>query len=100
MISHDHDRGQKVEVNSVSHSTLYLPNVRKSDSGNYTCEPHNLRPAFVYIHIIDEDSNSAAAAIHTDDGAESVASSSSNASSNQLQLAFSFLMTLKQIFSA
>jgi len=68
MVSHSHDRGLRVQVSSASHSTLQLPDVRRSDSGNYTCAPHNLRPASVYIHIIDEDSNSAAAAIHTDEG--------------------------------
>jgi len=69
MINHrGKNRGQHVDFASARHSTLYIPNVQKSDSGNYTCAPHNLRPASVYIHIIDDDSNSAAAAIHRTDG--------------------------------
>ena len=65
MINHELDRGQQVETEFSDHSTFHLPKVTRKDSGNYTCAPHNLRPAYVFIHIIDEDSNSAAAAIHT-----------------------------------
>ena len=65
MINHEIDRGQQVQTQFSNHSTFHLPKVMRTDSGNYTCAPHNLRPASVFIHIIDEDSNSAAAAIHT-----------------------------------
>ena len=66
MINHDHDRDQQVEIHPT-HSTLTLPHVDSRDSGNYTCSPHNLSPSSVVVHILDEDSNSAAA-IHTEDG--------------------------------
>ena len=65
MINHELDRGQQVQTKLANFSTFHLPVVTRKDSGNYTCAPHNLRPASVFIHIIDEDSNSAAAAIHT-----------------------------------
>ena len=65
MINHEVDRGQQLQTNFSYYSTFHLPKVIKTDSGNYTCAPQNLRPASVFIHIIDEDSNSAAAAIHT-----------------------------------
>ena len=65
MINHELDRGQQVKTQFSNFSTFHLPKVTRKDSGNYTCAPHNLRPASVFIHIIDEDSNSAAAAIHT-----------------------------------
>ena len=65
MINHELDRGQQVKTQFANFSTFHLPKVTRKDSGNYTCAPHNLRPASVFIHIIDEDSNSAAAAIHT-----------------------------------
>ena len=65
MINHELDRGQQVQTKLANYSTFHLPIVTRKDSGNYTCAPHNLRPASVFIHIIDEDSNSAAAAIHT-----------------------------------
>ena len=65
MINHELDRGQQVQTKLANLSTFHLPVVTRKDSGNYTCAPHNLRPASVFIHIIDEDSNSAAAAIHT-----------------------------------
>ena len=42
-------------------SRLYsLKSVKPSDSGNYTCSPANLKPASVYIHVMDEDLNQAA----------------------------------------
>ena len=65
MINHELDRGQQVQTKLANYSTFHLPTVTKKDSGNYTCAPHNLRPASVFIQIIDEDSDSAAAAIHT-----------------------------------
>ena len=77
MINHELDRGQQVHTKFADHSTFHLPTVTRKDSGNYTCAPHNLRPASVFIHIIDEDSNSAAAAIHTagdDENGNTVAS--------------------------
>ena len=79
MINHELDRGQQVHTQFTNYSTFHLPKVTRKDSGNYTCAPHNLRPASVFIHIIDEDSNSAAAAIHTagDDNAENGAMAAS-----------------------
>ena len=81
MINHELDRGQQVKTQFPNYSTFRLPKVTRKDSGNYTCAPHNLRPASVFIHIIDEDSNSAAAAIHTagDDNVENGAIASSKA---------------------
>ena len=76
MINHDRDRDQAVELHPT-HSTLTLPHVDSRDSGNYTCSPHNLSPSSVVVHILDEDSNSAAA-IHTDDGG-SISSRASSA---------------------
>ena len=67
MINHDHrSRGLNVSIQPNSHSTLHLPRVRETDSGNYTCAPQNFRPASTLVHIIDVDSDSAAAAIHTE----------------------------------
>ena len=79
MINHELDRGQQVQTKFSNYSTFHLPKVTRKDSGNYTCAPHNLRPASVFIHIIDEDSNSAAAAIHTagDDNVENGAMAAS-----------------------
>ena len=65
MISHDKKRGQHV-TSAASYTTLRLPHLVPSDSGNYTCDPENLLTASVQVHILTDSQNSAAA-IHTDD---------------------------------
>ena len=39
-------------VNRLGESELQISQVTKADSGNYTCQPANARPAFVSLHII------------------------------------------------
>ena len=58
-------------------STLQIPHVSGPlDSGNYTCEPENLRPSMVTVHILGGDGSGgkdggeeteSAAAVHDDD---------------------------------
>ena len=74
MISHDRQRGQNVSIHA-NFSTLQIPHVSGPlDSGNYTCEPQNLRPSMVTVHILGGDGSggkdgeeTAAAAVHDDD---------------------------------
>jgi hypothetical protein len=61
---------------TANYSTLRLPHVTAPlDSGNYTCEPHNLRPDMVAVHILGGQNSingnegaeeTAAAAVHDD----------------------------------
>ena len=71
MISHEKSRGQTVQ-NKAGFSVLRLPKVTAPlDSGNYTCEPQNLRPDVVTVHILDGSKESAeetaAAAVQDDE---------------------------------
>ena len=76
MISHDRQRGQNVSIHA-NFSTLQIPHVNGPlDSGNYTCEPENLRPSMVTVHILGGDGSGgkdggeeteSAAAVHDDD---------------------------------
>jgi hypothetical protein len=69
----NHDPSLSVSIDAT-HSVLTLSHVVTSyDSGNYTCAPHNLIPDSIVVHILDEDSNSAAA-IHTGDETSSESS--------------------------
>lgn len=34
-------------------SKLFVDNVQKSHSGNYTCAPSNAKPASVLVHVVD-----------------------------------------------
>ena len=74
MISYDRQRDQNVSIHA-NFSTLQIPQVSGPlDSGNYTCEPENLRPSMVTVHILGGDGSggkdaeeTAAAAVHDDD---------------------------------
>ncbi len=73
----NHDPSLRVSIDfPTAHSVLSIASVAPSDSGNYTCAPQNLLPASADVHILDEDSNSAAA-IHTDDGETAAAANGS-----------------------
>ncbi|XP_045110487.1 zwei Ig domain protein zig-8-like [Portunus trituberculatus] len=51
MINYDSNKRITV-VNRLGESELRISQVTKADSGNYTCQPANARPAFVSLHII------------------------------------------------
>ncbi|XP_042221443.1 zwei Ig domain protein zig-8-like isoform X2 [Homarus americanus] len=51
MVNYDSNNRITV-VNSVGESELRISQVTKADSGNYTCQPANARPASVSLHII------------------------------------------------
>ncbi len=55
MISHDRSRGRNVRT-EAGYSLLELPKVNAPlDSGNYSCEPQNLFPDRVTVHILGSD---------------------------------------------
>lgn len=49
----NYDSNNRITVaNGISESELRISQVTKADSGNYTCQPANARPASVSLHII------------------------------------------------
>merc|ERR1719273_2567905 len=53
MINFDRDRGVSVQEDD-SGSTLTMTDVSVSDSGNYSCQPRDMRPAAVAVTILSE----------------------------------------------
>jgi len=51
MINFDTDRGLVVHINSTE-SDLIMPYTNTSDSGNYTCQPQNISPATIHVHVL------------------------------------------------
>lgn len=51
MINFDTDRGLIVHINSTE-SDLIMPYTNTSDSGNYTCQPQNISPATIHVHVL------------------------------------------------
>jgi len=51
MINFDTDRGLIVHINSTE-SDLIMPYTNTSDSGNYTCQPENISPATIHVHVL------------------------------------------------
>ncbi|VVC33317.1 Hypothetical protein CINCED_3A001473 [Cinara cedri] len=51
MINFDTDRGLIVHINSTE-SDLIMPYTNTSDSGNYTCQPQNIPPATIHVHVL------------------------------------------------
>ncbi|XP_025190667.1 uncharacterized protein LOC112591167 [Melanaphis sacchari] len=54
MINFDTDRGLIVHINSTE-SDLIMPYTNTSDSGNYTCQPQNIPPATIHVHVLQSE---------------------------------------------
>ncbi|XP_043251464.1 igLON family member 5-like [Colletes gigas] len=59
MINYDEEPGVKVEL-TESGSILMVNKTKPSHGGNYTCEPSNAKPAYVVVHVIEEEEKPAA----------------------------------------
>ncbi|XP_053973470.1 neural cell adhesion molecule 2-like isoform X2 [Hylaeus anthracinus] len=59
MINYDEEPGVKVEL-TKSGSILMVNKTKPSHGGNYTCEPSNAKPAYVVVHVIEEEEKPAA----------------------------------------
>ncbi|XP_050519925.1 myotilin-like isoform X2 [Daktulosphaira vitifoliae] len=58
MINFDTDRGLIVHINSTE-SDLIMPYTNTSDSGNYTCQPQNIQPATIHVHVLQSEAPAA-----------------------------------------
>ncbi|KAG7197224.1 hypothetical protein KM043_018351 [Ampulex compressa] len=59
MINYDEEPGVKVEFTKTG-SILMVNKTKPAHGGNYTCEPSNARPAYVMVHVIEEEEKPAA----------------------------------------
>ncbi|XP_076763461.1 opioid-binding protein/cell adhesion molecule [Xylocopa sonorina] len=59
MINYDEEPGVKVELTN-SGSILMVNKTKPSHGGNYTCAPSNAKPAYVMVHVIEEEEKPAA----------------------------------------
>ncbi|XP_046749588.1 neural cell adhesion molecule 1-A-like isoform X2 [Diprion similis] len=59
MINYDAEPGVKVKATETG-STLVVNKTKPSHGGNYTCAPSNARPAYVIVHVIEEEEKPAA----------------------------------------
>ncbi|KZC13450.1 Neural cell adhesion molecule 2 [Dufourea novaeangliae] len=59
MINYDEEPGVKVEL-TKNGSILMVNKTKPSHGGNYTCEPSNAKPAYVVVHVIEEEEKPAA----------------------------------------
>ncbi|XP_068975875.1 opioid-binding protein/cell adhesion molecule-like [Bombus flavifrons] len=59
MINYDDEPGVKVEA-TKNGSILVVDKVKLSHGANYTCWPSNARPAYIMIHVIEEEEKPAA----------------------------------------
>ncbi|CAL7939876.1 unnamed protein product [Xylocopa violacea] len=59
MINYDDEPGVRVEA-TKNGSILVVDKVKLSHGANYTCSPSNARPAYIIIHVIEEEEKPAA----------------------------------------
>ncbi|KAK1123168.1 hypothetical protein K0M31_008801 [Melipona bicolor] len=59
MINYDDEPGVKVEA-TKNGSILVVDKVKLSHGANYTCSPSNAKPAYIMIHVIEEEEKPAA----------------------------------------
>ncbi|XP_076172673.1 limbic system-associated membrane protein [Ptiloglossa arizonensis] len=59
MINYDDEKGVKVEA-TKNGSILVVDKVKLSHGANYTCLPSNAKPAYIMIHVIEEEEKPAA----------------------------------------
>ncbi|KAG7199370.1 hypothetical protein KM043_018209 [Ampulex compressa] len=59
MINYDCEPGVRVEA-TKNGSILIVDKVKLSHGANYTCSPSNARPAYIMIHVIEEEEKPAA----------------------------------------
>ncbi|CAK9802844.1 Zwei Ig domain protein zig-8 [Anthophora quadrimaculata] len=59
MINYDEEPGVKVEL-TKNGSILMVNKTKPSHGGNYTCAPSNAKPAYVLVHVIEEEEKPAA----------------------------------------
>ncbi|KAF3427051.1 hypothetical protein E2986_13561 [Frieseomelitta varia] len=59
MINYDEEPGVKVEL-TKNGSILMVNKTKPSHGGNYTCSPSNAKPAYVMVHVIEEEEKPAA----------------------------------------
>ncbi|XP_017799604.1 PREDICTED: neural cell adhesion molecule 2-like [Habropoda laboriosa] len=59
MINYDEEPGVKVEL-TKSGSILMVNKTKPTHEGNYTCAPSNARPAYVMVHVLEEEEKPAA----------------------------------------
>ncbi|XP_016921516.2 zwei Ig domain protein zig-8 [Apis cerana] len=59
MINYDEELGVKVEL-TKNGSILMVNKTKPSHGGNYTCTPSNAKPAYVMVHVIEEEEKPAA----------------------------------------
>lgn len=59
MINYDEEQGVKVEL-TKNGSILVVNKTKPSHGGNYTCAPSNAKPAYVMVHVIEEEEKPAA----------------------------------------
>ncbi|KAG9431151.1 zwei Ig domain protein zig-8 isoform X1 [Apis mellifera carnica] len=59
MINYDEEPGVKVEL-TKNGSILMVNKTKPSHGGNYTCAPSNAKPAYVMVHVIEEEEKPAA----------------------------------------
>ncbi|XP_076621453.1 neuronal growth regulator 1 [Colletes latitarsis] len=59
MINYDDEPGVRVEA-TKNGSILIVDKVKLSHGANYTCSPSNARPAYIMIHVIEEEEKPAA----------------------------------------
>ncbi|XP_017756906.1 PREDICTED: neural cell adhesion molecule 2-like [Eufriesea mexicana] len=59
MINYDEETGVEVEL-TKNGSILTVNKTRPSHGGNYTCAPNNAKPAYVMVHVIEEEEKPAA----------------------------------------
>ncbi|XP_029037819.1 protein borderless-like [Osmia bicornis bicornis] len=59
MINYDEEPGVKVELTKGG-SILMVNKTKPSHGGNYTCAPSNAKPAYVMVHVIEEEEKPAA----------------------------------------
>ncbi|XP_017881740.1 protein borderless-like [Ceratina calcarata] len=59
MINYDEEPGVKVEL-TKNGSILMVNKTKPTHGGNYTCAPSNAKPAYVMVHVIEEEEKPAA----------------------------------------
>ncbi|XP_017756858.1 PREDICTED: neural cell adhesion molecule 2-like [Eufriesea mexicana] len=59
MINYDDEPGVKVEA-TKNGSILVIDKMKLSHGANYTCSPSNAKPAYIMIHVIEEEEKPAA----------------------------------------
>ncbi|KOC67983.1 Opioid-binding protein/cell adhesion molecule [Habropoda laboriosa] len=75
MINYDDEPGVRVEA-TKNGSILVVDKVKRSHGANYTCSPSNAKPAYIMIHVIEEEEKPAA--MHGGDRRNATSKASTN----------------------